>query len=102
MLDHVRSPYGPREFGVTGDPRHWPCGTGIDAQADEPQPAHAFAPRDRAEETKFRLAAMLGGDGDPAQAGAGLVGALGGSSVVVDHYSTHAERRKETGRARST
>lgn len=44
MLDHVRSPYGPREIDVTGKPEHWPCGTGLDAQADEPPRVHVFAP----------------------------------------------------------
>ena len=31
MIDHIRSPYGPREVDVTGEPRHWPCGTGAEA-----------------------------------------------------------------------
>lgn len=31
MIDFVPSPYGPREFDCTGDPRHWPCGTGFEA-----------------------------------------------------------------------
>lgn len=33
MSDHIRSPYGPREFDCTGTPRHWPCGTGLEAPA---------------------------------------------------------------------
>ena len=31
MSDYVASPYGPREIDVTGEPRHWPCGTGFEA-----------------------------------------------------------------------
>ncbi len=32
MGDHIPSPYGPREFDCTGEPKHWPCGTGFEAQ----------------------------------------------------------------------
>lgn len=33
MSDHVASPYRAREFDCTGNPRHWPCGTGFEAAA---------------------------------------------------------------------
>ena len=36
MLDHVPSPYGPREVDVTGEPKHWPCGTGIETAKPQP------------------------------------------------------------------
>lgn len=35
----MASSYGPREFDCTGDPRHWPCGTGFEAVVGAPCPA---------------------------------------------------------------
>lgn len=35
----MASTYGPREFDCTGDPRHWPCGTGLEAVVGAPCPA---------------------------------------------------------------
>lgn len=39
MYDVVPSPYGPREFDCTGTPKHWPCGTGLEAVVGAPCPA---------------------------------------------------------------
>ena len=45
MSDHVASPYAPREFDCTGEPRHWPCGTGFEAPASVQYESVAVAAR---------------------------------------------------------
>lgn len=81
MGDFVPSPYGPREFDCTGEPKHWPCGTGLETQSAPVvyESAPAAAARLSAHESRLRNAArsrgmLTGGTrGRPKQGALGAV-----------------------------